>query len=303
MKIKQDNLPIFIGHKCNYSCVNCSVGSDFIKHNNYDPTLDEILQSIPVLAEKFTVTGMISLQGGEPFMYWDEKIVPIALELNRYFPQTRINVFTNGHLIGKNIDKMFDLIGQIANISFTVSRHLLGDLDSAAGEAWIKSIDTLLTHPEIVCIHSDHYHVKNNINANIYFYSTKYWRAHYITQLDGKIKPHATGNPAASMHHGCIGSTCSYLYGTKLYKCGRLATISNQLAEVDQLYDADWKKYIDYQPIDLLNIDQKLFDNFINTYGKPIDLCDMCNGKSSSTEWEDRTSQMIFRSPIKKSLN
>jgi len=295
MKIKQNNLPIFIGHKCNYSCTNCSVGSDFVKHYDNDPVLEDILQSIPVLAEKFTVTSMISLVGGEPFMYWDEKIVPLAKELNHWFPGTRINVYTNGHLIGKNIEKIFYLIDQIKNISFTVSRHLSGNLDSAPGRAWTSSVDTLLNHPEIVRIHDDHYHVKNNINANIYFYTTKYWKSHYVTQPDGKIKPHATGNPSDSMRHGCIGPTCSFLHGTKLYKCGRLATISAQLKESDQLDDPDWKKYLEYQSIDLLNIDKSLFDNFIETYGKPIDLCDMCNGTTSEVEWRDRTWEMVFR--------
>jgi organic radical activating enzyme len=294
MKIIQNNLPIFIGHRCNYSCVNCSVGSDFVKQYNNDPPLEEILQSIPVLAEKFTVTGMISLQGGEPFMYWDEKVIPLAQELNRWFPGTRINIFTNGHLIGKNIEKMFELIDQIKNISFSVSRHLIGNLDSAVGKAWLASIDTLLNHPRIVRIHDDHYHVINNIDANIYFYTTKYWNSHYVTQSDGRIKPHATNNPADSMKHGCIGSTCSYIHGTKLYKCGRLATLSTQLAELDQLDDPSWEKYLKYRPIDLLNIDQSLFDNFINNYGKPIDLCDMCNGTPSDTEWKDRTWDLVF---------
>jgi organic radical activating enzyme len=299
MKIAQNNLPIFIGHKCNYSCVNCSVGSDFVKNYDNDPTLEEILHSIPVLAEKFTVTGMISLTGGEPFMYWDEKIIPLAQELNRWFPGTRINVFTNGHLIGKNIEKMFELIDQIKNISFTVSRHLIGNLDSAVGKAWQSSINTLLDHPRLVRIHNDHYHVINNIAANIYFYTTKYWNSHYVTQPDGRIKPHATNNPEDSMKHGCIGSTCSYLHGTKLYKCGRLATLSTQLTELNQLDNPSWKKYLKYQPIDLLNIDQSLFDNFINTYGKPIDLCDMCNGTPSDIEWQDRTWTMVFQPPTK----
>jgi len=299
MKIAQNNLPIFIGHKCNYSCVNCSVGSDFVKNYDNDPTLEEILHSIPVLAEKFTVTGMISLTGGEPFMYWDEKIIPLAQELNRWFPGTRINVFTNGHLIGKNIEKMFELIDQIKNISFTVSRHLIGNLDSAVGKAWQSSINTLLDHPRIVRIHNDHYHVINNIAANIYFYTTKYWNSHYVTQPDGRIKPHATNNPEDSMKYGCVGSTCSYLHGTKFYKCGRLATLSTQLAEFNQLDDPSWEKYLKYQPIDLLNIDQSLFDNFIKTYGKPIDLCDMCNGTKSETEWKDRTWTMVFQPPTK----
>lgn len=249
---------------------------------------------LPILAEKFDVQTMISLQGGEPFLYWEEKIVPLSYKIRELFPNTRINIFTNGHLLGKNLNKYFDLINNVNHVTLTISRHLAGDLTSTVGQHWQDSIDTLLNHPLIVKIHDDHYHVQDKIDTNIYFYSTKYWSSHYYETDQGKLKPHATNDPANSMKYGCTGSLCSFLKGTKLYKCGRLANLSNLLGEINQLDDPDWKPYIDYQPLDLLNIDQTLFDNFVASYGKAISECDMCQNRPSDQLWADRTWNMIF---------
>ena len=129
-KISQVNLPIFIGHRCNYSCQECSSGSDFIKDSTDDPTLEEIISVIPTLAEKFEITDMISLQGGEPFLYWNDKILPLVAVLRQHFLSVPINIFTNGQLIGKNMDKVLDLCDNFQNISFTISKHLVGVTNS-----------------------------------------------------------------------------------------------------------------------------------------------------------------------------
>ena len=293
-KFPQTNLPIFIGFRCNYSCQHCAAGSDLVKGTKFDPELEEIMSAIPVLAEKFDIQKMISLQGGEPFLYWDEKIIPLAHKLRKYFPDTTINIYTNGHLLGKNIDRFFDLVDQINNVSFTVSRHLMGDLDSAVGQQWESSINELMSHPRIVKIHDDHYHVKDNILANIYFYSTEFWSSYYTQHPNGQIKPHATNDPAKSMKHSCIGKVCSYLRGTKLYKCGRLANLPQVLSTTGQLNDPDWKKYVDYQPLDLLDLNQHSFNEFTKTYGNPISQCDMCNDQPSDLRWKDRTWDLVF---------
>lgn len=293
-KTQQTNMPIYIGARCNYSCQHCAAGSDLRKNLDPDPSLEEIISSIPILAEKFEITGMISLQGGEPLLYWDEKIVPLAARLREYFPDPQINIFTNGHLIGKNVSRILDLMSKY-NLCMTISRHLMGDITSVVGRQWQKSIDQLISHPSIVKIHDDHFHIKDNIRANIHFYSTKFWSSHYYTLPNGQIKPHATDDPKNSMRHGCTGNVCSYLYGTKLYKCGRLANLQYLLQSVDQSEDPDWKKYLDYQPLDLLNLKQTDLDHFLSTYGKAIPECDMCQATPSELLWKDRTWDLVFQ--------
>jgi organic radical activating enzyme len=293
-KIQQTNLPIYIGARCNYSCQHCASGSDLRKNLDPDPSLEEIISAIPILAEKFEVNGSISLLGGEPLLYWDEKIVPLTAKLREHFPDSRINIYTNGHLIGKNISRILDIMIK-HNISLTISRHLMGDITSVVGRQWQKSIDQLISHPSIVKIHNDHFHIKDNIRANIHFYSTKFWSSHYYTLPNGQIKPHATNDPKNSMRHGCTGNVCSYLYGTKLYKCGRLANLQYLLQSVDQSEDPDWKKYLDYQPLDLLNLKQTDLDHFLSTYGKAIPECDMCQATPSDLLWKDRTWDLVFQ--------
>jgi len=295
-KIEQVNLNIFYGYKCNYSCDGCSSGSDSVTNTSLDPDLNEILDSIPVLSERFSVTSMLTLIGGEPFLYWDDRILPISLKLNEYFPGTRINIFTNGQLVGKNIDKILSLAEQIDELSITISRHTDSILDSAPGKIWKNSIDQLAAHEKIVVLTDDHYHVKDNIHANIYFYRTEKWKSYYYRLPDGKIKPHATNDPAKSMYQGCVGSVCACTFGSKFYKCPVLAPLGGHLKAVGQFDDPDWKKYISYQPLDLNNINEDWLKLYVDSYGKPISECDMCLGDSKKQiDWKDRSYAMIFR--------
>jgi MoaA/NifB/PqqE/SkfB family radical SAM enzyme len=101
IKSDQVNLNIFYGFKCNYSCDGCISNSNLAKFDQ-DPDFNDIIKTIPILADLFNITSMITLLGGEPFYYWDERIVPIAIECNKYFPNTLINVFTNGQFKRKN---------------------------------------------------------------------------------------------------------------------------------------------------------------------------------------------------------
>ena len=288
-KTSMETLVIFVGYKCNYSCQACSASSDTIRHANYDPSPEEIIKSLPILAEKFNITRMISIQGGETFMYWDTAVM-LVKKISEYFPTVPIDISTNGQLIGGNIDQIFELINQTKHIRFTISGHL-NDLTTKIGQQWKASVDTLLNHPQIIKLHNHHYHVKDNINANIYFQDIPYWSSHYTTTSNGLIKPHATKNSTASFERACTGHHCTYLFGSKLYKCGRLGTLHELLKDKNQLNDLDWRPYLDYQPVDLFDIDENNLNNFITTYGKPISVCDMCKG---SMPWKERTYEMIF---------
>jgi len=297
IKSDQVNLNIFYGFKCNYSCDGCISNSNLAK-SDQDPDLTDIIKTIPILADLFNVTGMITLLGGEPLYYWDERIVPIAMECNKYFPNTLINVFTNGQLLGKNQKKVFELSDKIDKFSLTITDHLNTEelKNTTPGKKWRESINRFLNHKQIVKIHNEHYHIKDNINANIYISTpdSNSWKNIYKTTIDGKIKPFATNDPEGSMRYGCISNNiCSMVRGTKLYKCTQLATLENGLRAKNQLDDPDWKKYLSYAPVDLLNIDKSTLTNFIDTYAKPIDMCDMCS--NNPTRGEPRQYNMIFK--------
>lgn len=292
-KTNQENLNILYGFKCNYSCSGCITNSDIIDNNN-DPELTDILSSIPKLANLFNVTNMVTLLGGEPFYYWDDRIVPIAQEVNRYFPDTLINIFTNGQLLGKSADKVFKLAEQIDNFSLTITNHLFNLYDTVPGKIWINNFEEFISNPNIVKISDVHYHIKNNIRANIYISTPSNWTHSYKITTNNQIKPFATNDPNGSAKYGCsAGIRCSMVYGKKLYKCSMLATLPTALKIKNQLDDPDWAKYLSYNPVEIDNPDARVLKEFVDTYGKPIDVCDMCSN-NPQTSIASRTYNMIF---------
>lgn len=300
MKFEETNLNIIYGFKCNYSCTGCSTGSNVVDSSTQDPDFDKIMNSVKTASKLFNVHSMITLLGGEPFLYWHSRIVPLVLEINKYFPKKRINITTNGQLIGKNIDNIFELAQQVDELSITVSRHLVGIDDATIKKNWNQNMDEFLNHPMIVKIHDDHYHIKDNIHANIYFFQAELWKSFYYSDQDKKIKPWATNDPEKSMRHGCTGNRCSALYENKLFKCNNLATLSNHLQSLGQLDDPDWKKYLEYPYINIDAIDEELHKDFVKSYAKPTKWCDMCSDDPlKNIPWKQRTFPMVFSKTVK----
>ena len=266
--------------------------------DQFDPDLEKILDSIEKLPSLIEIdpNGMITLLGGEPMMYWHDRIVPITKSLRRAFPQARLNIFSNGHLVDRFVDDIVELLDQ-ENCNLTISRHLAGDMSSTLGTKWKENVKSLLSHPRVVKVHDNHYHIEKNIRANIHFYQADEWFAWYQLSQDGKIKPWATNDPEGSIKYGCAsGTACSTLFENRLYKCGSLAMLKGFLSAKRQLDDQDWKKYLDYPYIDVLDIDQDRFDFFKSTYGKSTPYCDMCNNKPTNViKWTTRTQSMIIQ--------
>jgi organic radical activating enzyme len=298
IKHKDSALNVIYGYRCNYSCVGCCNGSDYVKTTEFDPNIELTIQSVQKLSEYVDVdnSGAITLLGGDPFMYWHDRIVPLAFAIRKSFPLSKINIFTNGHLINRYIDDVIDLLNNLGNSCVTVSKHFQGDMQSVAGRKWLSNITEFTNNPKIIKISDNHYHVKDNITANIHFYQSDKWFTWYRQEPNGNIKPFATNNPTKSAKYGCAsGISCSALFENRLYKCGSLAMLPGFLTAKNQTQDTDWKKYLDYPYVDILNIDNDKFNKFKSTYGKPIEHCDMCNDQPSNViRWTERTQSMIL---------
>ncbi len=298
IKHKDLALNIIYGYRCNYSCVGCCNGSDYVKTTDVDPDIDLTLQALKKLPEYVEIdsSGMITLLGGDPFMYWHERIVPLAFAIRKSFPLSKINIFTNGHLINRYTNDVIDILNNLGNSCVTISRHFQGDMQSVAGKKWLGNVTEFTNDSRIVKISNDHYHVKNNISANIHFSQSNEWFTWYRQESNGNIKPFATNNPAKSAKYGCAsGMTCSTLFENRFYKCGSLAMLPGLLTTKNQKQDSDWKKYINYPYLDILDLDSIRFDEFKHTYGKPTTHCDMCNDQPSNViKWIDRTQSMIL---------
>ena len=296
-KINQENLNIFYGFACNYSCDGCTSGSDAVDRAQ-DPDLDAIFKVIPRLSEMFAVSNMITLIGGEPLLYWEDRVEPLAIMLRQHFPQVKINIFTNGQLLGKKLEKVIDLMIALGNVDITITRHVSHLAATQVVTKWHESIDSVGQHPLIVKLHDDHWHIINHVHNNLHFVNTDsaYWKSFYQHTSDGTIKPWATNDPVGSMIHGCTGSVCSVIVENRLYKCGPLAMLADNLKSRGQIDDPAWAKYINYPWIDVWNPRADLLQQFVDTYGRPTEYCDMCANKPhQQTRWQSRTYQMVFQ--------
>lgn len=298
-------LNIIYGYKCNYECDGCCVGSNHIKNDVNDPDFEKTMNAIEMLPGVIKMKesddpwqrGCITLLGGEPMMYWKTNIMPYARQIRKYFPNTNINIFSNGHLLYKHADEIIEFIDEI-NASISISKHVVGDMESKLGQHWQSNIFEFLNNPRIHKIHNEHYHVKNNVNANIHIYDGgDKWFTWYRVDSENKIKPYASKNPARSMRYGCAsGSACSALFENRLYKCSSLASLPGLLKNLNQENDQDWEHYLNYPYVDILSVDPDKLQFFADTFGKPISQCDMCNDQPANViRWTDRKQSNILK--------
>lgn len=265
-KIKLKLVEVFYGYRCNLSCKGCSSGSDIIKNYDNDPTLESILCSIENLSNH-VIPDNIDLIGGELLLYWD-RIELITAKIRQHFPTTNIGMVTNGLQLDKFKDRLIDLCKRNHPCTVDITDHFTLFSSDVVAKKYHKKLNTFL---------------KNTHRAQIVTQLTKpieFKSCYYITE-QGKLKPYATNDPIGSYTNGCAMPYCHTLVDSKLYKCSWFVVLPNILASKGQSNDIDWDRYLNYQPLDLVNPTDESLLAFSNTQDQAISLCDMCSNKSS----------------------
>lgn len=292
----------YYGFKCNLACRGCNSGSDIIFHRNYDPSLKSILETITNFSNYVDdVTNMITLVGGEPTLYWNDKIVPMTHHVRKYFPNATINISSNGLLLHKFRDDIVNLFLEVDNIRLSIDDHLAGFPDSREAQVFYKNLKYFLSHPRIHKIHDMHYDIPNKkIDFMLHTFHEYGFKAQFKTE-GNKVKPFATNDPSGSYAVGCISPFCAAAIDNKLYKCPRLLSLPKILTETNQLNDPDWQKYLQYTPVDLLNGTQEDIDHFANTEGQAIPECDVCpNSREQNIHWFPQSKENVLKSERRK---
>jgi organic radical activating enzyme len=289
----------FYGFKCNLSCHGCLSGSDMIHHKNHDPDLENIMLGIRNLSSYVSdITIMATILGGEPLLYWDEKIVPVAHEIRKHWPNATLNITTNGLLLHKLADKVIDTLIEFGNSKLQISKHASNVGPHPFKKIYDTNLLTFLSNPKLNKIHDLHYDVPNN-KVDIHL---DQWDQPFISQFvikNGKLKPFATQDPVGSMKDGCTGNICSMVKDNKLYKCGRLAVLPAILKERNQLDDPDWQKYL-HTYVDLAKTPHEGIEKFYMEEGKPIPECDVCpNARSLESKIARNASTVLPLSLLK----
>ena len=287
-------LDVYIGGKCNLACFQCETRSDIIGEE-FDPELDTILESIK-LAQKNFVIETYSILGGEPLLYLPRvrKVIEFIRTTDKF---ARIIIPTNGSILSKHTNELAELMLEY-NVCLFVCNHFaafedtkLSDKVKTATREFAQHLsfdryNTRLFLHEITGNDTPHdFESGNNLteqevytNGKVYLWlrDQKEFHSNYYFNL-GKPKPFAFGEPLASYANGCSSPFCSFLKDKKLYKCAALGTLSTLLNYHNALDDSDWKKYINYQPLDLENCTLEQVKEFSNTKFCAINECDMCS--------------------------
>jgi organic radical activating enzyme len=105
-------LDVFYGNKCQLACAHCDTRSDYIRKGEFDPTLENILESVTLASQQFNVECW-SILGGEPFLYKDTVLAIIKHIRSLEKEKDKVIFFpTNGLLLSKkqHMDLAVELI-------------------------------------------------------------------------------------------------------------------------------------------------------------------------------------------------
>jgi organic radical activating enzyme len=282
-KIKLTLVEVLYGHRCNLSCSGCSSISDQIKDYDQDPTIESIFESIDHLSNT-VIPGSIDLMGGELFLYWD-RIKQIVPKVREKFPATTIIMTTNGMMLDKYQNEVIELCNTYGPCVLEVTNHFTLFPQDTLTLNYKKKIDSFIEKnnfvsdtPYIVKFKTaeDATFENPDLNMEVSISKPQVFIPGY-QKTDGQVKPFATNDPEGSYRNGCAMPICHMLVDSKLYKCSWLAFLPKLLAKYGQLDDPDWKKYLEYQPVDLSNPTEQALADFEATRHSAISVCDMCS--------------------------
>jgi organic radical activating enzyme len=285
-------LDIFVGGKCNLSCYQCDTRSDVIRTDEYDQDIESILEGIKLAQQSFQIE-MYSMLGGEPLLYLS-KIKKIVTYIRTSDPTARIIIPTNGTLLHKHKTELADLLLNY-NVSLFVCNHFAGFTDRRLSDKVLESALqfskelNLVEYSAIefnkklsgtdISERAEHFLGKEQVFTNgiidLWIRDQKEFHSHYYLN-NGIPKPFASGNPEESYRQGCCSPMCSFLFGTKLFKCAALGTLERFLKHYNLLEDTDWQKYLAYKPLDLVTATSDEIADFSDTKFSAKPECDMC---------------------------
>lgn len=303
-------LDIFIGNKCNLSCLYCDTRSDIIKSKTHDPSIESIIEGIDLTRKKFRIDNY-SVLGGEALFYLD-KVETIAKHIRSFDQKTNILVPTNGRMIDKKINEIVRLITNY-NLTLVICDHfsafenqslsnelklstnnLISKLNLNKGSSSDFFNQVLVDAPidSLGDFKKETVYLNQDGRITVFFKSQDEFQANYSLS-HGAPKPFMTGDPQGSYKTGCCSAFCTFLYDRKLYKCAALGTLKKFLEYHNSQDDPDWQKYLNYTPLDLTMCSADEATEFSNNKYKGIEQCDMCPNTSEHVFY--RTPEKVIK--------
>ena len=235
---------IDIVHGCNLRCTQCS---HFSPYRSGLSTKEDIIGWFTMWKQKIR-PNVINLLGGEPFLHPD--LSEIIRESSRIFPDSKIEVTTNGLLLPRIDSAVFEALRE-ARVKVIVSDH------SGADIPYQQVLDSI----GILRKQNVHYMVRE---------SNKLWHASSRRNDDDVPIPFQS-NPKLAWT-ACVAKNCKSLMNNKLYKCSILANIAKSVEE-GVLSPNLWQTALTYKPLTLDSTLEEIAAHF-NT--REIPECSNC---------------------------
>lgn len=238
-------IEIPITDRCNLNCKGCLFACNAIERNEDVPG-EQIVRDLHRMKEVFGDIPWIRILGGEPLMH--PQILYILGECRKVFPQSEVDVLTNGLLIPKLPESFFEELVRL-NISIHISgyRPTFGILDQ---------IDRILSD----------YKLNYTILKRDEF--VKYYTTESINSMDESYKE-------------CMVSACTELYRGRLSRCSAAIAFEKLNRQFGTEYcvtkDVDWYDIYDR------NIDA---NEIIRKLAKPSPICKYCTIQKQSFNWD-----------------
>lgn len=240
-------LEVNITDTCNLNCRGCSHFSNLfdVVENNY--SISELTNDLKKISDEAYV-ARLRLLGGEPLLY--EHIIECMVTARQCFPQTGIDIVTNGILLRKMGNEFFEAAEKY-HIRFDISQY-------PPVSVLKESIEQLLMQYNL------EYIFKGEINEFLRFIN-----------LDGLSN-------CEKAYRKCINNHCLFLRKGRLYLCPTEGLIYKfiETYELENRINLDMNRvgYDIYDDIDWIEL--------MDMLSRPIDLCRYCSEDyGRSTSW------------------
>jgi hypothetical protein len=219
------NLEIHVTHACNLYCRQCTHYSNDRHRGMLAP--GEADRQMGLWSGRLQPT-LFSLLGGEPTLNPDLcEIVRIA---HRHWPRSRLQLVTNGFLLGRHLDLPATLEATGCRLEISV-HHASREYQERLAPVR-QRVDSWETR----------YRIHVNWRA-----SNSRWTRTYHGE-GASMRPYRDERPRQSWEH-CRARWCPQIHEGKLWKCPQLAYLRMQLDKYGISGEPQWQPYLGYRPL------------------------------------------------------
>ena len=239
-------------NQCNLKCKGCTHFSDI--DNNVAISLNDFEKNLSILSKLYNV-NTLRLMGGEPLLNKDlGKYILIA---KKYFPNTNIDIATNGLLVTKMSDELINIIRD-NNLVIKVSLYIPINVIK-------KDLEEFFEKKKL-----KHFYGNGCKQADDNLLIRKF---HKCLTLEKKYN-------AKYNAENCFARECWFLKDTLIAKC----VTPLQIEILNKKYNTNFE-VTDKDYIDIKKIKKSSWDDIYKLIS-PNDFCKYCIPKEEEYDWE-----------------